>query len=284
MVQYSTLKKRIKKRLSVEKQQCIFETGTFKRTVRDDMIKINAFWSQKERELVAKGRACSSTLDEQQHQLEIRRMLRWLTLNYLAVLKIAKKHDKRCQTTLASAISKVLMSQPFVIGLRTSELFASEVLKGGNQAWSSPTLSHLPAVLDMAEKTMTNPEVEATADTSDDNAEGLEEGADSAPLHCDGCGRYWGGAGPTSCQYCGWHLGQPTSLSKQIEQLLGPGSAHYLPNRLIKSIAECELRYDPDLMLHPKADSQACIARMRANGSVFRCVWPFQCWCCVANM
>ena len=72
------------------------------------------------------------------------------------------------------------------------------------------------------------------SDTSDDNAEGLEEGADSAPLHCDGCGRYWGGAGPTSCQYCGWHLGQPTSLSKQIEQLLGPGSAHYLPNRLIK--------------------------------------------------
>jgi hypothetical protein len=38
MVQYSTLKKRIKKRLSVEKQQCIFETGTFKRTVRDDMV------------------------------------------------------------------------------------------------------------------------------------------------------------------------------------------------------------------------------------------------------
>lgn len=46
-------------------------------------------------------------------------MLRWLTLNYLAVLKITKKHDKHCGTALLPAISKVLISQPFVAALRS---------------------------------------------------------------------------------------------------------------------------------------------------------------------
>eukprot|EP00966_Prymnesium_polylepis_P221274 5118603-Prymnesium_polylepis.1 len=38
LIQYSLLKKKIKARTTLEAQNSIFETGSFKRTIRDDMV------------------------------------------------------------------------------------------------------------------------------------------------------------------------------------------------------------------------------------------------------
>ena len=74
------------------------------------------------------------TLTEQVHAC-----LRWLILNYLAVLKIAKKHDKHCATNLQNAMAKVLLMQPFVVAMRASPLFHSD-------GEAVPAPSHPPPV------------------------------------------------------------------------------------------------------------------------------------------
>lgn len=125
MVRYKMLKQRIK--ACTAERQTIFDTGGFKKILREDMIRINAHWRDREEALTAQSAAAKSlSYLWEQHRAEVQRVHRWLTLNYLAVLKITKKHDKRCGSCLAEPVSKVLMSQPFVIGLLNSSHFIGE--------------------------------------------------------------------------------------------------------------------------------------------------------------
>lgn len=182
------LKKSLRQRLSAHEMASIFQTGTFKKTIRtpysaasapaspspspptypfplpihgvafhlhaafschfhaipspppstaspvtfsfpfpfqgEDLQAINTFWVAHERELLARSKMVAELpYLRQQHEEQVQACLKWLTLNYLAVLKIAKKHDKHCGTQLHSAMAKVLMMQPFVIGMRASPLF-----------------------------------------------------------------------------------------------------------------------------------------------------------------
>lgn len=93
---------------------------------------------QKEASLLEQQRSVAA--DDGDLAGEASRTLRWLTLNYLAVLKIAKKHDKRCSTHLLAPIAKVLMSQPFVRGLTGSAVFgdAAEPRDAANSAAARP--------------------------------------------------------------------------------------------------------------------------------------------------
>ena len=127
LVQYKLLKKKIKARVTSEQQGSIFETGSFKRQIRDDMvpvctiklvypgrltsvrdphhyklnkvhsvppwpqIKVNNFWAERQRELQAAEVSPdeSSATEIKARDVLCRRLVRWLTLNYLAVLKVS---------------------------------------------------------------------------------------------------------------------------------------------------------------------------------------------------
>ena len=119
-MRYKALKKRIEERATKAEQASLFATGGFKKALREDIMSINDFWLEKEAALLAQR--ADAHADE--HVAAVSQVLRWLTLNYLAVLKIAKKHDKRCGSTLLEPMSMVLMSQSFVRGLTSSPLFA----------------------------------------------------------------------------------------------------------------------------------------------------------------
>jgi hypothetical protein len=129
-IRYKEFKRRLNKRQTVERQHSLFATGEFKRALREDLQRINTFWLTKEA-------AFHETPPEPE---AVQLLLRWLTINYLAVLKITKKHDKRCDTALLDPIAKVLITQPFVRGLTTSSLFAKE-----QSATASSASSPLPS-------------------------------------------------------------------------------------------------------------------------------------------
>eukprot|EP00965_Chrysotila_dentata_P019609 651364-Pleurochrysis_carterae.AAC.4 len=64
LLRYKQLKKALKARVATQRTSSIFETGTFKRWIRDDMAKINTFWTHKQvRELIGfctlRSRGCS---------------------------------------------------------------------------------------------------------------------------------------------------------------------------------------------------------------------------------
>ena len=88
-IRYKEFKRRLNKRQTVERQHSLFATGEFKRALREDLQRINTFWLTKEA-------AFHETPPEPE---AVQLLLRWLTINYLAVLKITKKHDK-CQTII----------------------------------------------------------------------------------------------------------------------------------------------------------------------------------------
>ena len=120
-VRYKLLKVRIEQRK--EHESTLFQTGSFKKALREDLLAINAFWAERERELLRVRAALHDHDDTDHHQL-VRSTFKWLTLNYLAVLKISKKHDKKTHSSLLDAISKVLLTEPFVKALTSSALFA----------------------------------------------------------------------------------------------------------------------------------------------------------------
>jgi hypothetical protein len=126
-LRYKLLKRSIKNRVKEHEVASIFQTGAFKKLIRDDLAAINACWLKLERDLLARRQAAADLpYLLQQHEERVSTCLKWLALNYLAVLKIAKKHDKHCGTQLHGAMGKVLLMQPFVIGMRASPLFFPE--------------------------------------------------------------------------------------------------------------------------------------------------------------
>lgn len=126
-LRYKQLKKLIKSRLASHEITSIFQTGHFKKIIREDLQSINAFWLRQEKELLDRERATEELpYLRQQQEEQVHACLRWLILNYLAVLKIAKKHDKHCATNLQNAMAKVLLMQPFVVAMRASPLFHSD--------------------------------------------------------------------------------------------------------------------------------------------------------------
>eukprot|EP00900_Chrysochromulina_parva_P020116 jgi/Chrpa1/28105/Chrysochromulina_OHIO_Genome00008125-RA len=120
-VRYKLLKIRIEQRK--EQESTLFQTGSFKKALREDLLAINAFWAERESELL-RARAALHDHDDTDHHKLVRSTFKWLTLNYLAVLKISKKHDKKTHSSLLDAISKVLLTEPFVKALTSSALFA----------------------------------------------------------------------------------------------------------------------------------------------------------------
>lgn len=130
-IHYNELKAAIKLRRVTGQTASTSETAHFKYSLWCDLTQVSEFWQFKEQELQAIGRAMGGNYGE-----EPRRMLTWLMLNYLATLKITKKHDKHCGTQLMLPVSKVLMLQPFVVGLLTCSLF-TELLAGLNQRHST---------------------------------------------------------------------------------------------------------------------------------------------------
>ena len=129
-----------KPRLASHEITSIFQTGHFKKIIREDLQSINAFWLRQEKELLDQERATEELpYLRQQQQERVHACLRWLILNYLAVLKIAKKHDKHCATNLQNAMAKVLLMQPFVVAMRASPLFHSD-------GEAVPAPSHPPPV------------------------------------------------------------------------------------------------------------------------------------------
>lgn len=140
-LRYKLLKRSIKNRVREHEVASIFQTGAFKKLIRDDLAAINACWVKMERKLLVRRQAAADLpYLLQQHDERVASCLKWLALNYLAVLKIAKKHDKHCGTQLHGAMAKVLLMQPFVIGMRASPLFFPEASGAG------------PVVLDLASR------------------------------------------------------------------------------------------------------------------------------------
>ena len=125
-VHYTQLKKQIEQRTTTP----LFATGAFKKALRDDILAINAHWQKMELALRVAGDNIADHEIATAHMNAIRRAFKWLTLNYLAVLKIVKKHDKNRSTALLEPISMVLLTQPFVKGLTSSPLFAQLESKG----------------------------------------------------------------------------------------------------------------------------------------------------------
>jgi hypothetical protein len=108
-IRFKELKKQIKRSRSAE------DTARFMKRLRDDVQRINQFWMEKEAAMLADAYCASCE--------EIHLLLRLMVLNYLATLKIVKKHDKLCGTKLFLPICRVLLSQAFVRGLTSSPLF-----------------------------------------------------------------------------------------------------------------------------------------------------------------
>eukprot|EP00967_Tisochrysis_lutea_P060886 scaffold77929_cov33-Tisochrysis_lutea.AAC.1 len=148
-VRYKLLKHSIKRRVMEHEVASIFHTGTFKKMLREDMQLINNCWLKMERDLFERRQAAVNVpYLAQQYEDLVHECLRWLALNYLAVLKIAKKHDKHCRTQLHGALAKVLLMQPFVIGMRASPIFhGSDLIGGGQRTPSSVTSSKLDTLI-----------------------------------------------------------------------------------------------------------------------------------------
>eukprot|EP00908_Phaeocystis_cordata_P004715 Transcript_15113.p1 GENE.Transcript_15113~~Transcript_15113.p1 ORF type:complete len:394 (+),score=150.56 Transcript_15113:231-1412(+) len=247
MVRYKQLKQFIKARSA--RKQTIFDTGCFKKALRDDMIKINAFWRTKETEL-REQRQASLSLEflAEQYRAEVRKAHKYLTLNYLAVLKITKKHDKQCDSCLAQAVSKVLMSQPFVVGLLTSEHFreAPQECAAAVAAAAASDESD-----DENKSGSTRPpacaaSVRASAAPAA-AAEGVEgggalEAAPEAAERSRGGGGGRGGGSPLPARAT-----SHGTTRAQISRLLGEGALKYMPQSVMHSISEGEMSRHLDL-------------------------------------
>jgi len=205
-LRYKLLKKLIKQRITEHQLTSIFQTGTFKKCIRADLEAINTFWLSQEATLIARSRLCANLpYLRQQHDDQVHACLKWLALNYLAVLKIAKKHDKHCGTQLHGVMATILMMQPFVVGMRSSPLF----FPPDCDAASSPV-----AVLESL------PEERPAASF-------ISPSAPSTPT-----------LAPSSSRSSVVDMDDP--ITHVISQLLDAPAAHYFPERLQQHIASLE--------------------------------------------
>ena len=263
MVRYKQLKQFIKARSA--RKQTIFETGCFKKALRDDMIKINAFWRTKEAEL-REQRQASLSLEflAEQYRAEVRKAHKYLTLNYLAVLKITKKHDKQCDSCLAQAVSKVLMSQPFVVGLLTSEHFrdapqecaaavaaatASDESDDENQGVSARPARAASARASAAP---------AAAAEGVEGGDALEAAPEAAESRGGGGGRGGGSPLPARATSHG-------TTRAQISRLLGEGALKYMPQSVMHSISEGEMSLHLDVDIELDTGDGCAKARPRVK-------------------
>jgi hypothetical protein len=265
MVRYKQLKQFIKARSA--RKQTIFDTGCFKKALRDDMIKINAFWRTKETEL-REQRQASLSLEflAEQYRAEVRKAHKYLTLNYLAVLKITKKHDKQCDSCLAQAVSKVLMSQPFVVGLLTSEHFreapqecaaavaaaaASDESDDENKSGSTR-----PPACAASVRASAAPAAAAEGVVGG----GALEAAPEAAERSRGGGGGRGGGSPLPARAT-----SHGTTRAQISRLLGEGALKYMPQSVMHSISEGEMSRHLDLDMELDTGDGCAKARPRVK-------------------
>ena len=132
-VRFKMLKKELKQRC----KECRTREATnlFMKWLREDVRGLNSFWTAKEAEiLAARALTCgedaraggpSAARGHLDGACDLHRgLLQYLILNYLAVIKIAKKHDKAAGTKLLMPVCRVLLTQAFVKGFTTSSVFS----------------------------------------------------------------------------------------------------------------------------------------------------------------
>lgn len=95
-------------------KECI-PGGTFLQVMLEEIVLVSAFFSKKRKQISAKFERKGADFLRQ-----------WQVLNYLAVLKACKKHDKlNPSTPVKEVVLKVLMQQAFVKDLANTPLFSS---------------------------------------------------------------------------------------------------------------------------------------------------------------
>ncbi|KAJ1628062.1 hypothetical protein T492DRAFT_1145892 [Pavlovales sp. CCMP2436] len=127
-VDYTALKQRIRKRYQHHRAHDILETAAFKRTLRKAIGTVNLFYVKMEAELLSRGAdhtTCPQLLSQAND------LKQYAMLNYVAILKLLKKHDKWCATQLYPIIERILVSQPFVVALLSSPLFYGRQTEAG---------------------------------------------------------------------------------------------------------------------------------------------------------
>ena len=144
---------------------------------------------------------------------QVRRMLRWLTLNFVAVLKIAKKHDKRCGTTILEPISRVLVTEQFVRGLMSAPCFVG---------------------LECRSPTRRQNDGATTTDDSDGGPPVPSASAEEAAAAAAAVAMLAAPAAAPAAAADG-------AADAMVAQLLGRASAHYFPNALIARLEACQL-------------------------------------------
>jgi len=101
----------------------------FQEDLWNEIAQVNAFFLRRERELSAMERGKDQTF----RQL-VCALRSFAVLNYLAVLKITKKHDKHSDLPLREMVVEHLFSQSFCMALEHSYLFDEVAIAGGVDA------------------------------------------------------------------------------------------------------------------------------------------------------